>query len=258
MALYNKADYIEETLDTLVRQTFQEWEAIVVDDASTDESPAIVERYAQREPRIRLYRQSHGGPSAARNFGMHISNNAKYIFPLDCDDLIEPTYIEKAVAYMEAYPDTTLVYSKADMFGRHHGAYHAYYTDYKQLLLSNSIFVTALFRREDALAIGGYDENFKIAIEDWDFFIRLLYHHDNVHQLDEVLFHYRRISQSRSKSKLRQTSEPETMLFKKHIDKYIEYFGNPLLIYNDAKWRKKYYNIWYKKLFYSLWKKSKR
>ena len=95
--LYNKELFIERTIKSLLSQTFKEFEAIFVDDGSTDKSPQIVENI--HDNRIKLVRKENGGPSSARNLGVE---RAKYdwILYLDADDCLLPNALELFVKYI--------------------------------------------------------------------------------------------------------------------------------------------------------------
>lgn len=87
--LYNRAAMLADTLDSLLTQTFTDWEAVIVDDGSTDDGPEIATAYARRDPRFRVVRRPNGGVSAARNTGLDHARG-EYIHFLDADDIIEP------------------------------------------------------------------------------------------------------------------------------------------------------------------------
>lgn len=101
---YNAANYIEETLDSILNQTFQEFEVIVVDDGSSDATVDIVNRYIAQDNRIRLVQQQNGGSSNARNTGIAL---AKYnwIAPVDSDDVLLPNRFEKQLAAAARHPE---------------------------------------------------------------------------------------------------------------------------------------------------------
>lgn len=95
--LYNKEQFVGQTIKSLLSQTFKEFEAIFVDDGSTDKSPQIVENI--QDNRIKLVRKENGGPSSARNLGVE---NAKYdwILYLDADDCLLPNALELFAKYI--------------------------------------------------------------------------------------------------------------------------------------------------------------
>lgn len=107
--VYNGERFIRETLDSVLHQTYPDWEMIVVDDGSKDRSAAIVEEYAAKDNRIRLLRQANAGSAAARNKGIHCANG-QYIALLDADDLWEPSFLESQLKLMKA-KDAIVVYA---------------------------------------------------------------------------------------------------------------------------------------------------
>ena len=168
---FKQAEYLPEALNSLIAQTFENWEAIVVNDGSPDHTEEIALAYAAKDPRIKYLPLENGGVARARNRGIAIAQG-EYILPLDADDTIAPTYLEKAKAALDNNPALKAVYCQAQLFGSQKGPWGVKYRDYKTLLVVNSIFVTTLFRKADAEAIGGFDEKMISGHEDWDFFIR--------------------------------------------------------------------------------------
>lgn len=100
--LYNKSESITTAVDSVLAQTYQDFEVVVVDDGSTDEGAAIVERYA--DPRIRLIRQDNAGVSAARNKGI-AEARGEYVAFLDADDEWMPEFLEEIVVLQREFPD---------------------------------------------------------------------------------------------------------------------------------------------------------
>ncbi|WP_435770422.1 glycosyltransferase family 2 protein [Nocardioides sp. SYSU DS0651] len=95
--VYNVAPYLAECLDSLLGQTLKDIEIVVVDDGSTDDSPAILRQYAGRHRRIRTFRQANAGPGAARNAGVRQARGEFLTF-VDADDTVPPTAFERLVA----------------------------------------------------------------------------------------------------------------------------------------------------------------
>lgn len=188
---YKQAKYLPETLDCLMAQTYQCWEAIVIDDGSPDNVSEVASGYAERDSRIKFVHTENQGVSAARNVAIRNHSTGKYILPLDGDDLITPIYLEHAVAYLEAHPECKLVYGMAEKFGAENGKWDLPEYDFQKLLFDNMIFNAAVFRREDFDRIIGYNENMRAGVEDWDFYLTLLGPEDKVHRLDELVYMYR-------------------------------------------------------------------
>ena len=98
--VYNVQDYLERCVNSILAQTYQDFELILVDDGSTDNSPAICDRYQARDARVQVYHKENGGPCTARNMGLDLAKG-KYICFVDSDDYIESVLLEKIVAVME-------------------------------------------------------------------------------------------------------------------------------------------------------------
>lgn len=97
---YNGAKYISETIESVMAQTYLNWEMIVIDDGSEDNSVEIVRKYSERDERIKLIQQSNSGSAVARNNGIR-SCNGQYIALLDADDLWLPRFLEKQITFMK-------------------------------------------------------------------------------------------------------------------------------------------------------------
>ena len=108
---YNQGRYVGRTIESVRAQTFTDWEHVVVDDGSTDNSAAVIETFAACDPRLRLIRQPNGGASKARNSGFAAcSSSSDYLLFLDSDDCLEPEMLAMIVRYLDARTDVGLVY----------------------------------------------------------------------------------------------------------------------------------------------------
>lgn len=105
--LYNKAPYVRKALDSIVSQTFRDWECIIIDDGSTDGSLEVVQEVKSQEPRaksVRIIRQPNSGVAAARNNGVKASHG-EYVCFLDADDWWEPEFLAEIDRLIMEYPD---------------------------------------------------------------------------------------------------------------------------------------------------------
>lgn len=98
--VYNKEKYIKKCLESITNQTYKNIEIIVINDGSTDNSENIIKEFAKKEKRIKVFTQSNGGVSKARNQGLKYASG-EYILFVDADDYVEADYVEKMVAYKE-------------------------------------------------------------------------------------------------------------------------------------------------------------
>jgi glycosyltransferase involved in cell wall biosynthesis len=229
---HNSGKYIEETLESVFAQTFQAWECIVVDNASTDNTEEIVKRHAATKPQLQYYRLAEKGVSKARNYAVSKSRGT-YILPLDSDDKIAATYIEKAMQVLENDPGVKLVYADATLFDAVKKDWTLPEYSYSDLLIENSIYCSALFRRSDFLATKGYNENMVEGFEDWDFWIGFLDERSGVHKIAEQLFFYRIRRDSRNntldEAKQRRLRK---QIYENHRAVYEKHFSNSDFIFD--------------------------
>ena len=98
--MYNGEKYVEQTIISVISQTYKNWEMIIVDDGSKDNGPAIVEKYICADNRIKLLRQSNAGSSAARNNGLRCVQG-RFVCFLDSDDFWEPNFLEEQLNFIK-------------------------------------------------------------------------------------------------------------------------------------------------------------
>lgn len=237
MPCFNDGEYIRESINSALNQTYKNIELIIIDDGSTDIKTINILN-SIRDKRIKVLKTKRLGPSGARNEGIR-NSNGKYILPLDSDDLIDKTYIEKAVNIMEEREDVGIVYCKAELFGEINGPWELPKYDIKNMLVDNVIFVTSIFRKADWELVGGFDTDYIYGLEDYDFWLSILELNKEVVQIQEVLFKYRIKQQSRNKSfedneeNVKLTYEKlyrkHTRLYNKYYDEYIILLRNQLI-----------------------------
>ncbi|HEY0030056.1 MAG TPA: glycosyltransferase family 2 protein [Bacteroidia bacterium] len=112
---YNYALFLPQSVESLQKQTYENWECIIIDDGSTDNSREVAESLAKSDLRIRYYLQSNAGPTVARNLGLSKANGS-FIQFLDADDLIEAEKLEKQLALFAKQPECDIVYSGVKYF----------------------------------------------------------------------------------------------------------------------------------------------
>ncbi|GAA3571791.1 glycosyltransferase family 2 protein [Snuella lapsa] len=228
---YNSAHFISEAIDSILEQTYGEWELIVVDDGSTDALESVVRPYIAKDARISMVVKANGGLGSARNFGIRHAKGT-YILPLDADDRFAPTFIEKAVAQFINRPDLKVVYCEAVYFGAKQGRWLLKDYSYKDLLVSNMIFASAMYKKADYERVGGYDE--QILYEDWDYWLRLLQDGGTVCKLPEVLFYYRQHQDGSLMNALNKKGALHSAglerIYAKNAASFIEVYGNPIEI----------------------------
>lgn len=111
-AVYNGEGFLRQTLDSLLCQTAKNFEAIIIDDCSTDSTPEILKEYSEKDDRIRVFRNEQNMRLAnSLNRGTELARG-KYIARLDADDICLPNRFEKQLAFMESRPDVDLSFCK--------------------------------------------------------------------------------------------------------------------------------------------------
>ena len=196
---YGVAHLLGEALDSVLTQTFAEWECWVVDDGAPDDVAGAVAPYLD-DSRIRFLQTDNGGVGCARNRAI-ARTRAPYIALLDGDDLLRPRHLERMVAALDADPDARLVTCNARMFGalpkerfcatpmqRVGGNVTGTLGDL--LARAFNVYIGSAFRRADWERAGGFDQTMTHC-EDFDFWVRLLMLGGHALYVDEVLGEYR-------------------------------------------------------------------
>ncbi len=167
---FNGGRFLDSLMASLASQTFRDFEIVVVDDGSTDE--LTIRKLAALEDEVRIVRQDNRGLPAARNAGIRHAR-ADLIFPLDCDDTIEPSFLAETVASLQAAPpDVGMVVTYLRLFEADSGVVPRYFNRFDQLF-TNAPSNSLVFRKACWSAVGGYDETMRVGYEDWDFALRL-------------------------------------------------------------------------------------
>lgn len=185
IATYNFGHLIAQTLGSVQSQTYQNWECVVVDDGSTDDTREIVMRFAESDGRIKYLYQKNQGLSAARNKGIR-NSKGKYLQLLDADDMLEVRKIEQHLEYLEQHPEVDIVYGSVRYFSTEKLDERRYSKDDAArpwmsevsgtgrdilLVMIDDIIMpvnAALIRRSVVEQVGFFDETLN-AMEDWDY-----------------------------------------------------------------------------------------
>ena len=223
---YNQADYLDECLQSVFHQQYQNWECIFINDGSTDDTEELALKWIQKDSRFQYFKQENSGVATARNFGIEKAKG-KWILPLDGDDKISKNLLQIAAEKIEEGYD--FVYSRAEYFGNKSGEIPLFEFSFERLLHYNILCSTSLFNKEKANNIC-FDPNLKHGLEDWDFWIS--YFSQNSHKvfkIDEVLFQYRIKEISRNQivnNEMDKMQESKDYIFKKHEKTYLKYLGS--------------------------------
>jgi glycosyltransferase involved in cell wall biosynthesis len=223
--VYNAAPFLEETLSSVLSSTWPNVEIILVDDGSTDSSPAIAERYAGRYANVRFLRQPNAGAAAARNRAV-AEARGEYILPVDADDRISPEYISLAAEAMKERPDVKVVYPEAEFFGERNGKWRLPPFSLRLLARKNMIPVSGMYRREDWARAGGYRTD--TGREDWVFWIAVLKDGGRAVRLNHTGLYYRIQSVSKRKKDRRLLKHTIDVLNELYPDFFLRELKGPL------------------------------
>jgi glycosyltransferase involved in cell wall biosynthesis len=190
---YNYGKYIEEAIDSVLNQTFQNFEIIVVEGGSTDETTLGILKKMNKPKTNIYYREGRHLVGDNRNFGINIAKG-KYICCLDADDIILDTYLEKALFYMETYK-YDVVYPSVQCFGENNLIWYAVPTTFEKMIeLENSVSTVAVFTRVAWENNKGYNDwpiGDQYVFEDWDYWSRLMGNGFRFKSIKEPLMLYR-------------------------------------------------------------------
>ncbi len=210
MPNYNGSRFLEDTIESVLRQSFQDYEFIIVDDASTDHSMEIIGKY-QKDPRIRVHRQEKNGQiCTALNKGLSLAKG-KYIARIDSDDLWLPDKLERQVCYMESHEECGVCFTQLDIIDEdgniindHESALYSLFSQenrtreawIRKLYLEGNCLPhpSAVIRRDALFAVGEYDY-IGLQLQDYDLWLRILLIH-SIYIIEEPLLRYRRVQKN--------------------------------------------------------------
>lgn len=187
---FNLGRYLPEAIESVNRQTFREFELILVDDGSTDPETIALLSSGQLSD-ARIIRTANRGLPAAKNLGFR-SATSPYLCCLDADDRLVPAFLERSVAVIDADPSIAFVSHWLRNFGDETSEWRPETCELPAMLDANAVNGAALTRRDAFESVGGYDESLRDGYEDWDFWITLLERGYRGTIIPEVLYEYRR------------------------------------------------------------------
>ena len=115
MPAYNSEKYVSEAIESVCNQSYQNWELLIVNDGSTDHTPQIIDKYSDKDPRIKVFHRKNEGVSMARNVGLNQSRG-NYVTFIDSDDVYHAERLERMVEVFEQYTDCDIVFSRHEEF----------------------------------------------------------------------------------------------------------------------------------------------
>lgn len=188
--VYNVEKYLSECLDSVINQTFSDIEIICINDGSTDNSEKILKKYAKKDKRIKIISQNNSGVVTARNKAI-ASAKSEYIYPLDSDDIITPDCLEKLYnAIISGKGD--IITNRVMYFGRENYEFVLPKPNKYNMAHCNCLVNAALFKKSDFEKSSGFDTKFNTALEDYDFWLNMVFKQNKkIYRIPEILFYYR-------------------------------------------------------------------
>jgi glycosyltransferase involved in cell wall biosynthesis len=237
--MYNAEKYLPATLDSILQQTFTDWECVLVNDGSPDKSVEIAQAYIERDDRFRVVSKENGGMGSARNFGYkELSPSVQYLSFMDSDDVWLPDALETLRGDMDETPELVGAHGLADMIDGVGAPFHpgvlAMYertrigfdgkrmahvdpslpTSFAVLMWASRIYPPGLMliRRTAFDKVGSWDETLKV-VADHDMWLRLS-RHGNFKFIDRIVVHYRRHGMNITDEQMRTIIEIRQLHYK--------------------------------------------
>jgi glycosyltransferase involved in cell wall biosynthesis len=223
---YNQAQYLDECLNSVLDQTYPNWECIIVNDGSPDNTEEVAMKWTNKDERFKYLYKTNGGLSSARNEGIKNAVGT-LILPLDADDKIANIYCELAINALVKNSSLSLIYANSEKFGLVNEIWDLPEFSIEKLATENLIYCSAFFKKEDWERVGGYDENLMQGLEDWEFWIAILKKGGNVIKLKETCFYYR-IKETSMITSLKDENKKRIFdyISIKHADFFVQHLGS--------------------------------
>ena len=217
---YNLGQYLDEAVDSVLKQTYQDFEIIIINDGSSDEcTNTLLKSYSR--PKTTVYHTKNQGLPATRNYGIERASG-EYICCLDADDKYHPEYLEKTVPIFDndSKEEYGIVSTWVEVFGGKEFIWEI--NDYDPILLfeGNPLHVASLFRKKIWEKVGGYKTNLE-GYQDWDFWINIISRKYKWFVVKEILFFYR----DRKNSMVKDSDQNKKVLIENIVDNNKAFFA---------------------------------
>jgi glycosyl transferase family 2 len=178
MSVFNGERFVSEAIDSILAQTYRDFEFIIIDDGSTDRTPEILANYGRRDGRISVHRRANQGRCLSLNAGINIANG-KYIARMDADDISLPDRLEEQIRFMDAHPEVGLLGGAFKLIGASGRVlrtigFPSKDSEIRSAMLSCNPFAhpTVVIRKDVVTASGGYRRALLDA-DDYDLWLRV-------------------------------------------------------------------------------------
>lgn len=223
---YKSEATVEETLQSVLEQKFESWEALIINDGSPDNIESIALKWTEKDERFKYYKKENGGLGSARNYGIERALG-EYILPLDSDNKIRPLFVTDAIQIFDRNAEIGVVYGDAMQFGAVNELWEVGDFDIIKMLHHNYIDACCLLRKSIFEELGLYDQKIPYqGHEDWEFWLRIMKSKFQFYYLKKIVFDYRVTDDSMIRSFSREMLfENEQYIKKKHCDLYQKFYS---------------------------------
>lgn len=220
MPVYNGEKYLKQSIESVLYQTYNDWELIIVNDCSTDNSRQIMESYANKDNRIKIIDNVINLKVAkSLNKGFAIASGKYFTWTSD-DNLFKPNALQELSEYLDGNPKVGLVYSDADVVDASLNFISEDRNDPEMLLYADCVGASFMYRKEVADKIGEYDSEMFL-VDDYDYWIRISKEYKIAH-LNKNLYIYRMHADNLTSTRKSECVKQLYNLRKKHLNYLVE------------------------------------
>lgn len=175
MPFYNDKEHIEQTINSLLNQTFPAFEILIIDDGSNDkESVEKLKEIQKLDSRIKVHHKENGGAAVARDYGVSkTAKTSKYIVFCDSDDLLNKTYLETSFWTLETNQKASWAYTDSIGFEGTEYTWNKWF-DSNKMKKENDLVITSMIKKDDFNEVEGFNINEKNVYEDWNLWLKLI------------------------------------------------------------------------------------
>ena len=192
---YQQAHYLSEALHSVLEQSYYNWECIIVNDGSPDNTELFAQDWLVKDSRFQYLYKENGGLPSARNAGIRQAKG-EYILALDADDILHLDYLKQTVPVLESNDQLAIVSCYRYFFIKNRTniikEYKASGSNYCDLMFENKLMPSSLFRKQCWEEVGGYDESMVKGFEDWEFWLNVTKRGWEFQFVPAFLFYYRK------------------------------------------------------------------
>lgn len=223
---YNGMEYIRESIDSILMQTFSDWELIIVNDCSSDKTPDIIAEYVKNDSRIRFINNKLNQKlPKSLNIGF-AEAEGQYLTWTSDDNIFKSTAIMEMVNYLDDNSDEMMVCTKMDIVSadRSFIRFNVPYSD-EFMYYGDCVGGCFLYRKEILTEIGEYNPDFFL-VEDYEYWLRILFTYKHIGYIDKSLYEYRSHSNNLSSTRTEEQWKRNSILRTKYIDYLVDGLAN--------------------------------